>query len=290
MGGERSNWRDQWISRRHRLLGKDCCGADMDAPVGEYNHVSDGFLFIEGDRFGNPVALVDYKALSFFDTSTLSYSLRLQCNFFKEDGGQLPFFVVCYRSDFAYYTVYPINESAKAEFAFYIEVDHDDHEANADFKELTENNYVEFLHFIRGRISVPSEVFKNLDWIRSLGDRWKDDDFPTTTDGITTIRIRETEMVECSACDGEGFTREECPVRWPWGHWRIPMCSEDCACEVIPFSLLPLCNNGTWPGKPDADTVNVHCRSCDGSSKLDPVECEECNGRGRVRIQKEVAV
>ena len=45
---ERSGWRDQEISERHRLYGQDCPAIDID------------FLLAEYDR-GEPVALIEYK-------------------------------------------------------------------------------------------------------------------------------------------------------------------------------------------------------------------------------------
>lgn len=45
---ERQGWRDEAISRRHRLYGFDCPAVDID------------FLMIEYDR-GKPVALIEYK-------------------------------------------------------------------------------------------------------------------------------------------------------------------------------------------------------------------------------------
>jgi hypothetical protein len=45
---ERSGWRDQEISLRHRKWGFDCCATDLDFLMLEFNH-------------GIPVALVDYK-------------------------------------------------------------------------------------------------------------------------------------------------------------------------------------------------------------------------------------
>lgn len=45
---ERNGWRDEAISRRHRLYGFDCPALDID------------FLMIEYDR-GKPVAIIEYK-------------------------------------------------------------------------------------------------------------------------------------------------------------------------------------------------------------------------------------
>ena len=45
---ERSGWRDEWISKRHRLWGFDCPAVDID------------FLMLEYDR-SVPCALIEYK-------------------------------------------------------------------------------------------------------------------------------------------------------------------------------------------------------------------------------------
>jgi len=45
---ERTGWRDEWLSNRHREWGFDCPAVDIDFLMVEYNH-------------GFPVALIDYK-------------------------------------------------------------------------------------------------------------------------------------------------------------------------------------------------------------------------------------
>lgn len=45
---ERTGWRDQWISNRHRLWGWDAPMVDIDFLACEYNH-------------GKPVGLIEYK-------------------------------------------------------------------------------------------------------------------------------------------------------------------------------------------------------------------------------------
>jgi len=45
---ERTGWRDEWLSNRHRKWGNDCPAVDIDFLMIEYNHKW-------------PVALIDYK-------------------------------------------------------------------------------------------------------------------------------------------------------------------------------------------------------------------------------------
>lgn len=47
---ERSGWRDESLSRRHRDWGYDCPGVDLDFPLVEFNA-------------GKPAALIEYKAV-----------------------------------------------------------------------------------------------------------------------------------------------------------------------------------------------------------------------------------
>ncbi len=80
---ERTGWRDQQISNRHRLWGWDCPGADLD------------FVMVEFDK-GLPKALVEYKALgaAFPNQKHPTYqALRVLA-----DASGIPFLIVFYDS------------------------------------------------------------------------------------------------------------------------------------------------------------------------------------------------
>lgn len=85
---ERSGWRDERISARHREWGLHCPGTDLDFTLVEYN-------------YGNPIAVVDYKLYSKPDPfkGVNPNSLRAMASLFNERGDRLPFVVCRYWPD-----------------------------------------------------------------------------------------------------------------------------------------------------------------------------------------------
>ena len=122
---ERTGWRDQQISSRHRDWGFNCPCVDLDFLVVEYN-------------YGKPVALVEYKHFLgkpvVKDHATYR-SLRLLADMHGE--GALPFFVSRYWPDMWAFQVIPLNETAKKWFA--------------ENEVMTERDYVSRLYRMRQR-------------------------------------------------------------------------------------------------------------------------------------------
>lgn len=105
---ERSGWRDERISLRHREWGLQCPGTDLDFTLVEYN-------------YGNPVAVVDYKEHSKPDPFKGVHvnSLRAMASLYNERGDNLPFFICRYWPDDPKhgtawaYEAYPMNKPAR---------------------------------------------------------------------------------------------------------------------------------------------------------------------------------
>lgn len=128
---ERSGWRDQRISARHRTWGANCPAADIDFLLVEYNH-------------GMPVMLVEYKLHSAKrpDPAQATYrALAALCNGYWQ--GPLPFCVVFYWPDIWAFRIMPINPAAREHFA-------------AD-EMLTERRFVERLYRLR-RMTLAKEL------------------------------------------------------------------------------------------------------------------------------------
>lgn len=119
---ERTGWRDAAISGRHRRWGVACHACDID------------FLLVE-HYFGVPVALVEYKALGAReDFRGANYdALRWLGN-----SCGLPFVVAVYDPDTWGIRVFPMNLHAQRDFNW--------------CDELTERDWVAWLHRVRGRV------------------------------------------------------------------------------------------------------------------------------------------
>lgn len=108
---ERSGWRDERISRRHRKWGFHCPGTDLDFTLVEFNA-------------GNPVAVVDYKLWSKPDPfkGVNPMSLRAMASLFNERGENLPFVVCRYWPDVVddgdawAFEAFPMNKPARELF------------------------------------------------------------------------------------------------------------------------------------------------------------------------------
>lgn len=98
---ERTGWRCEHISQRHRVWGYNCPAVDLDFVVVEYNH-------------GLPVALIEYKdrRAQKPDTTHPTYkALASLANCYSP--GAIPFFIAVYCPDEWWFTVHPINVAAK---------------------------------------------------------------------------------------------------------------------------------------------------------------------------------
>lgn len=121
---ERTSWRDQGLSERHRLWGWDCPAIDID------------FLLLEFDE-GKACALVEYKNehAQTQHTKHPSYKALIDLG----DRAGVPVFACRYSDDFVKWVVFPLNEKAKPllppEWG----------------TKMTEREYVSFLYGIRGK-------------------------------------------------------------------------------------------------------------------------------------------
>jgi len=120
---ERSGWRDERISRRHRAWGYDCPALDID------------FLMLEYDA-GNAVALVEYKHEDAPELRRSHPSIRAIVDL--ADRAALPAFVVRYTDDFSRWYVIPLNDHAR--------------HVQSDECSLSEVEWVRLLYRCRGRM------------------------------------------------------------------------------------------------------------------------------------------
>ena len=119
---ERTGWRDQALSLRHRDWGLNCPAVDIDFLMLEYDH-------------GLPVALVEYKHED-FDIGAMSdatwNAFRVLC-----ENSKIPLYRVVYAKDLSWYEVEPMNDIAAA--------------ITAEIITLSEHDYVALLYRIRNR-------------------------------------------------------------------------------------------------------------------------------------------
>jgi hypothetical protein len=128
---ERSGWRDEAISRRHREWGFNVPIADID------------FLVCEYDRCV-VAALVEYKnqhSRKEFDNAEIRTLRNLA------DRAQTPFFIVRYTDDLARYFAIPMNYLAQAKLP--------------TGTLMSEVEYVSFLYKLRGR-QIPDDVISRI--------------------------------------------------------------------------------------------------------------------------------
>ncbi len=120
---ERTHWRDETLSERHRLWGYDCPAVDVD------------FLLVEYDR-REPCAIVDYKheQLAVWHRNASSSVIASLAT--KAD---IPAFVCAYAKDFSWLWPIPLNPQAKKWIPEH------------DGKRLTEKEWVTLLYQMRGR-------------------------------------------------------------------------------------------------------------------------------------------
>ncbi len=101
---ERTGWRDEGISRRHRVWGFNCPAVDLDFLVAEYN-------------LGLPVALVEYKHFKarqpVIEHPTYRALTALADGY---NQGPLPFIIAFYWPEIWAFRVSPINQVSKTNF------------------------------------------------------------------------------------------------------------------------------------------------------------------------------
>lgn len=122
---DRTGWRDESISLRHREWGFNCPAVDLDFLVVEYN-------------FGKPVALIEYKHYKYdrqnLNTNHATYRALLAL----ADAAVLPFAVAVYWPDTWAFCIKPVNDLAMKWFS--------------TWEPLTEREYVERLYAMRSMI------------------------------------------------------------------------------------------------------------------------------------------
>jgi len=139
---ERTQWRDQKLSERHRKWGFNCPAIDID------------FLMIEF-HVGKPIAIVDYKrytgSIKNLNQKSISAISTLANN------SNIPFFVVFYWNDVWAFQITAINNIAKNILQ--------QHKINKN-KILTEQQYVSFLYKLR-KIKLTKEEEKLIKFLNN---------------------------------------------------------------------------------------------------------------------------
>ena len=124
---ERTSWRCEKISKRHREWGCTCPAVDLDFVLAEYH-------------YGKPVALIEYKdkhaRMPDFNHPTYMALTSLADNYALHP---LPFVVVFYCPDDWWFTIYPVNDAAKK---FY---------GHVDGQTISEQRFVTSLYLLRKR-------------------------------------------------------------------------------------------------------------------------------------------
>ena len=133
---ERCGWRDEEISRRHRLWGVSCAAVDLDFLMLEFN-------------YQEPVALVEYKHKKArrdnFKTGRYE-ALRKLCDGFHQEknGAWLHNPLVCivayYDPEDWSFIVTPLNDCARS------------HYSHCTGEPLTEQRFVKSLHLLRKNV------------------------------------------------------------------------------------------------------------------------------------------
>jgi hypothetical protein len=120
---ERTGWRDQALSDRHRTWGQECPAVDLD------------FLMCEFNR-GVPVTLIDYKRYTANLAYTNGRTTDALSGFYNARGEQLPFFMTRYWPDIWAFEVWPKNLAAVAVL-------------KKESALMTEQEFVRFLYWLR---------------------------------------------------------------------------------------------------------------------------------------------
>jgi len=136
---ERTGWRDEELSKRHRKWGWDCPVVDIDLLMVEYN-------------FGKPIALVEYKKHNAPAPMLNHPTYKALCELANAD--KLPFFIAVYWPDIWAFKIIPVNDISKKYF-------------NPDVT-YTEKQYVESLYSLRSRM-IQNTVLEELNSILPSG-------------------------------------------------------------------------------------------------------------------------
>lgn len=148
---ERSGWRDEALSLRHREWGFDCPAVDID------------FLLIEYDK-AEPRALIEYKNQHAQPIEMKNPSIRAIKKL--ADDAQLPALLVRYADDFSWWKVRPLNENAKGYVSPYFASRRMGE--NRDDILVNEIEYVAILYSMRDR-QMPQSVISHINELHASG-------------------------------------------------------------------------------------------------------------------------
>lgn len=123
---ERTGWRDQSLSERHRRWGWNCPAVDLDFPMVEYDS-------------GKVVALVEYKNEHAAPQKASHPTYQALCDLAER--ANIPFLVARYADDFSWFKAVPLNNSAKHFLP--------------ETQQMTEHDFVALLYRMRGREMPP---------------------------------------------------------------------------------------------------------------------------------------
>lgn len=136
---ERSGWRDQELSRRHRRWGFNCPAVDLDFLMVEYH-------------LGVPVAIVDYKHWRHHEGDDINIdhpNYVAAGNLYSPSGEQLPLFVARYWPEVWAIRALAVNDAAKRWLG------------EGAWRSMTERQWVTGLHKLR-QLTVAEVVLRNL--------------------------------------------------------------------------------------------------------------------------------
>lgn len=134
---ERTGWRDESISKRHRDWGINCPAVDLD------------FVLVEYDR-GEPCAIIDYKHKNARAFSSVHPTMRAVSKL--ATNSRIPFFIVKYTEKWDC-NILPINEFAEKCSEKYL------NDPTGSRGYIREFEFVAFLYALRGRgHKIPDEV------------------------------------------------------------------------------------------------------------------------------------
>lgn len=129
---ERTGWRDEKLSARHRLWGWDCPAIDLDFLMVEYNH-------------GKPSAIVEYKN----EHAEPQYRAHpsYQAIIALGDCSNIPVIAARYADDFSWWKVTPLNSAA--------------YSLVPQQKTINEEEWVTILYQLRG-LRIPENVLATI--------------------------------------------------------------------------------------------------------------------------------
>lgn len=136
---ERTGWRDEKISERHRMWGFNCPAVDLDFLMVEYN-------------LGKPVGLIEYKHDGAQMPNLKHPTYRALTELANLAG--LPFFIAFYHNEDWWFRIVPVNDLAK--------------EVYVEQQAMSELEFVTSLYQMR-RLVIEREVIAKLKTIQPPG-------------------------------------------------------------------------------------------------------------------------